>query len=614
MTLPNKSQSIDGIETLDALFSWRAQASPNAEAYRQFDPLAQQWVSHSWRQMVEQVDLWRAAIAKLGLARGARVAILLPNSVAAICADQAALALGLVTVPMHALDNPASIGYILSDCQTSLLIATTLKQWQAIIASSGALPDLKQVVIVEDMAADEAQDRSAWPALEHVGTWLGQGAAPALPVEPPVQPEQLASIVYTSGTTGRPKGVMLSHRNVVSNVRAVMSRVHPQPSDVFLSFLPLSHTFERTAGYYLPMAAGSCVAFSRSVALLGEDFKIVRPTILISVPRIYERIHAKIQEGLVQAGGIKRMLFEKTQAVGWNRFCRRQKLPLEAGAGGIVDALAWPLLDQLVASKVRAVFGGRLRCAVTGGAAMPMGVARTFLAMGIPLLQGYGMTETSPVVAANALDNNWPATVGCALPGVDVRIGEGSELQVRGACVMQGYWGRPEDTALAMTADGWLRTGDQAVIEQGHIRISGRIKEIIVTSTGEKIAPADVELAIMSDPMFEQAMIVGENRPYIAAFVVLNRTLWPALAKELGVDASAMVEADATAVRAALLARIKDGCNHLPYYAVPRTVSWSMAPWTVEQGLITPTLKLKRKALQGRLSTEIEATYARKGK
>ncbi|MFI4940495.1 MAG: AMP-binding protein, partial [Burkholderiales bacterium] len=360
---------------------------------------------------------------------------------------------------------------------------------------------------------------------------------------------------------------------------------------------------------YIPVAAGSCVVFSRSVALIAEDLKEARPTVLVSVPRIYERFFSRLQEHLSQSSGLTRFMFHCAQTVGWRRFCRKQGLPYAKHGFSALDWLVWPLLERMVARTVLAQFGGRLRAAVSGGAPLSQTVAECFLGLGLPLLQGYGMTETSPVVATNSVDDNWPTTVGKALDGVEVRIGENNELQIRAASVMKGYWNRDEDTRKAMTGDGWLRTGDQAAIESGHIRISGRLKEIMVTSTGEKIAPVDLELAIMADSLFEQAMVVGENRPFISAFVVLNKALWPELAIRLKLDPSDPASLNAAATREALIQRIKHATKQFPYYAVPRTVWATLDAWTVENSLITPTLKLKRNALQARLSAEINATY-----
>jgi long-chain acyl-CoA synthetase len=385
--------------------------------------------------------------------------------------------------------------------------------------------------------------------------------------------------------------------------------VVPTADDVFLSFLPLSHTFERTAGYYLPMAAGSCVVYARSVALLGEDLKTVRPTVLISVPRIYERVFAKLQEALAESA-LKTRLFEAAQAVGWRRFCQAQGLPLaEGSAWAALDPLLWPLLDRLVARTLRAQFGGRVRVAVSGGAPLSHAVARCFLGLGLPLLQGYGMTETSPVVAANGVDDNDPATVGRALPGVEVRIAGNRELQVRGPSVMKGYWKRAEDTARVLAPDGWLSTGDQAEMQNGRIRIMGRIKEIIVTSTGEKVPPGDLELAIAVDPLFEQVLVVGENRPFIACVAVVNRAEWQRLAASLGLDPAEAASLNQPAVHKAALARIAAQTRDFARYAAPRAVFLTLEPWTIENTLMTPTLKLKRTNLMGRYAGEIEAMY-----
>ncbi|MDB5938257.1 MAG: AMP-dependent synthetase and ligase, partial [Polaromonas sp.] len=440
--------------------------------------------------------------------------------------------------------------------------------------------------------------------------WLaaGQGVPDA---EQPPTAGDLAAIVYTSGTTGKPKGVMLTHANVVSNVLAILARVVPTADDVFLSFLPLSHTFERTAGYYLPLATGSCVAYARSVALLAEDLRTVRPTVLISVPRIYERVFGKLQESLA-GSALKTRLFQAAQAVGWRRFCKAQRLALADGEGSawaVLDPLLWPVFERLVAGKLRAQFGGRVRVAVSGGAPLSHAVARCFLGLGLPLLQGYGMTETSPVVAANGVDDNDPATVGRPLPGVEVRIGGNRELQVRGPSVMQGYWKRADDTARVLEPDGWLSTGDQAELRDGRIRIMGRIKEIIVTSTGEKVPPGDLELAMAVDALFAQVLVVGENRPFIACVSVVHPAEWQRLAASLGLDGDDDASLNLPAVHRAALARVAAQTRDFARYAMPRAIFLTREPWTVENTLMTPTLKLKRNNLTARYAREIEAMY-----
>ena len=611
---------IASVQTLPQLLAYRAARTPQAEAYRAFDSSRQAWASLTWAQTAERVNTWAQALAAMQLPPAARVAILLPNGLNAMCADQATLATGGVPVPLHAIDNPGSIAYILADCEASMLIVSHAEQWEKIRAVGTPFPALRAVVITDDDDAFKPTPASVdSPAVGSLAQWLtgaGQTGAPTTGMGP--QADDLAAIVYTSGTTGKPKGVMLTHRNVVSDVKAVLERIAPTVDDVFLSFLPLSHTFERTGGYYLPIAAGSSVAYARSVAQLAEDLKTIRPTVLVSVPRIYERIHAKLIEKLSRTPW-KMQLYEAAQNKGWARFCAAQRLPAptpdaSSQAAGWMAALPWPVLQALVAKPLLAQFGGRVRVAVSGGAPLSPTIAKCFLGLGLPLIQGYGMTETAPVVSVNALDDNDPACVGKALPGVEVRIGDNHELQVRGPIVMKGYWKRPEDTAKILSPDGWLGTGDQADIVNGRIYIKGRIKEIIVTSTGEKIPPGDLELALLADPLLEQAFVVGENRPFIACVAVLNAGEWQRLAADLGLNPQAADSLNHPSVHRAVLARIEKNTASFARYAVPRTVHLTLDPWTIENTFMTPTLKLKRNNLMAHFAEAIEGMYQKPGR
>jgi len=601
--MPGQASQPDGladIKTLPELLRWRVKATPAAEAYRHFDGAAQRWASQSWREIDAAFELWRRALAAENFASGERIAILLPNGIAHIAMDQAALSRGLVPVPMHAVDNPDSIAYVLVDSGALLLFVDTLERWQAIVATGQPLDHLKRVVCADAGGLITPDARIV--GLDH---WLAQASGATAPMpDAAVRPDDLAAIVYTSGTTGRPKGVMLSHGNVVANVKAIAQRIKAEPHDVFLSFLPLSHTFERTGGYYYPIAAGACVAYARSVPQLSEDLKHVRPTVLVSVPRIYERVYALIMQHRAAAGWLERTLLDLTIAVGGRRFDARQR----HRAPSPLDRLLWPLLKRLVADKVLAQLGGRLRVAVSGGAPIAEPVIRLFLALGLDVLQGYGMTETSPVVSVNTVEDNDPHSVGHVLDGVEVRLGENDELLVRGPSVMLGYWHKPDETRRVKDADGWLHTGDQARIENGRITITGRIKDILVTSTGEKIAPVDLETAILADPLFEQALVVGEQRPFVAALVVLNAKAWVAETERLAAGG----QQGGAAERAALLARIAAAVKAYPSYATPRAVWWTLDPWTIAAGLLTPTLKNKRPALERRFAEEIEHIYAKK--
>jgi long-chain acyl-CoA synthetase len=552
------------LKTLPDLFRECVAATPQGEAYLQYDRPSGRWARFTWEEIGRRVERCKRALGGEGLAPGSRVAILARGSVAHVCMDQAALALGFVPVPLHAIDNPESIAYILSDSGAALLLVESAKRWAALAPMRARFPGLKKILCLE--RADSAD--AVW-----IEDWLaGADKAAAAEESPaPVSADALAAIVYTSGTTGRPKGVMLTHRNVVSNVLALLQIVEVGPGDVFLSFLPLSHTFERTVGYYAPIAAGACVAYARSVQELPQDLLEIRPTILVSVPRVYERVYAKLQENLLAR-------------------------------------LAWPGLDLLVARKVRAIFGGRLRFAITGGAPMAGVVSRRFRALGLQLLEGYGMTESSPVVSCNTPADNDPDSVGRPIPGVEVRIGANDELLVRGPNVMAGYLNRPEETKHAIE-HGWLHTGDQAELRDGRIRIKGRLKDIIVTSTGEKVPPADLELAITSDPLFAQAMVIGENRPFLAMLLVLNRAHWAREAAALGVDPASAQALETPAVTKFVLGRVRRLLSGFPSYAAPRAAWCTLEPWTIDNGLITPTLKLKRNAIDERYAAQIARLY-----
>ncbi|QIL79886.1 long-chain fatty acid--CoA ligase [Diaphorobacter sp. HDW4A] len=603
---------LQDVHTLPALFATRVSLTPDGEAYRQCDSHGD-WKSLNWREAEAEIARYSRALAMTGLPEKSHIAILLPNGLNAMCIDQAVMASGCAPVPLHAIDNPGSIAYILNDAEVALLVLTDSAQWQHIADACESFPNLRGVVIANGEAIPATGDKpSHQTPVAPLDEWLAAAPADqALP--PPPAPDDLAAIVYTSGTTGKPKGVMLTHANVIADVKAVMLRISPVASDVFLSFLPLSHTFERTGGYYLAIASGSCVAYARSVALIAQDLMIVKPTILVSVPRIYERVHAKMLE-ILSSSGFKMQLFQAAQTVGWRKFCAAQGLPApkEDGDdnGGWMRALPWPLLRALVAKPLLEKFGGRVRVAVSGGAPLSPSIAKCFLGLGLPLIQGYGMTETTPVVSVNTLTDNDPSTVGRALPGVEARIGENRELQVRGPIVMKGYWKRPEDTARIMTEDGWLRTGDQAeLVDGGRIRILGRIKEIIVTSTGEKIPPGDLEMAITADPLFAQAFVVGENRPFIACVASVNEEEWRKLAAGLQLDPEDPASLGKPAVEKAALERITKQTTSFARYAVPRAIHLTREAWTIENTFMTPTLKLKRNNLMGYYGEAIDAMY-----
>ncbi|MBW2080984.1 MAG: AMP-binding protein, partial [Deltaproteobacteria bacterium] len=454
--------------TLPGLFQQRIERTPETVAYQQYDPAEKQWISYTWQEVHLQYSRWQQALAGENLEAGDRVAIVLRNSVEWVCFEQAALSLGLVVVPLCTWDNPENIAYVLTDSGSRILLVGTNQQWQALAEHCAGLPALELILCLEKEKVTWTQQKIKF---SYVTDWLPE--RPEAPVNRATNPHELATIVYTSGTTGYPKGVMLSHLNIIWNAEAVL-KVNPgYREDIFLSFLPLSHTFERTVGYYVPMMAGSSVAYARSSKDLGEDLLIIRPTVLISVPRIFERMYAKIQQQLKKKGALARFLFRWAEEVGWYRFEATQGRGKYAN---LVKRIIWPILHRLVAAKVLARLGGRLRFAVSGGAPLQERLSRFFIGLGLPLVQGFGLTETAPVISASRLENNVPASVGEPLPGVEIKIERNGELLTRSPGVMLGYWNRPEDTRAAIDNDGWLHTGDMAEVLDHRIFIRGRLK------------------------------------------------------------------------------------------------------------------------------------------
>ncbi len=585
-------------KTLDGLFAVRVRRSPDAAAYREYVE-GTGWKDVTWAQINRQVARWQHSLARDGLEPGDRVAVMLRNCTTWVTYDQAAMGLGAVLVPLYTQDRPDNVAYIIKDSGAKVLLLESEEQWRSFDPVREELAGLVRILLLNAPKTDPGDAR-----VLHVERWLPEEAVDVRHVND--DGKQLASIVYTSGTTGRPKGVMLSHENMLSNAHAATTKLAVRRDDVFLSFLPLSHTFERTVGYYLTVMTGSLTAYARSVQQLGEDLTTIRPTILISVPRIYERVYGAIQAKLAEGSGLKRKLFAKAVEVGWQRFEHSQ-----GRAGWSASLLLWPLLDALVASKIRARLGGNLRAALSGGAALPPEISRAFIGLGLVILQGYGMTETSPIISANSPEDNLPASVGTALPGVEVRIGENNALHARGPNVMMGYWNNPEATRAIFTQDGWINSGDTARIdEQGHIFITGRLKEIIVLSNGEKVPPGDVEAAIMRDTLFEQVLLVGEGKPYLSVIAVLAADPWQQLAAQLGVDPDVDGALQDEQVTKTALSRISAQMGAFPGYCQVRRVTLTREPWTVENGLLTPTLKLKRAKVMERFYAELDAMYA----
>lgn len=541
-------------------------------------------------------------MARSGLRPGDRAAVLLPNGTDWVAFDLAAMANGLVTVALYAHDSPEGLAFVLADSGARLCLIDTAARWSTLAPLVDANGALEHVWVREGLDGIPVSP----PGRRRLSTFLG-ALAESRPDNSALScaPQDVATIVYTSGTTGRPKGVMLTHSAILWNAEANAKLIPPLPSDVFLSILPLAHAFERTIGYYLSMMGGSRVVYARSVERLQEDLATIRPTVLVAVPRLYERIYEAVRRE-AEASSLKRRIVALAASLGWKLYERRHN---RGPAPGLVARwMLWPLLERFVASKVLAAFGGRLRVAMSGGATLPTKVAQFFVGLGLPLIEGYGLTEAGPVVTSTAIEHSLPGSVGRPLYGLEVRFGEQSELMVRSPSVMQGYWQNKQATAQALSPDGWLGTGDIAEIRNGSIFITGRLKEILVLSTGEHVAPSAVEAAIQNDPLFEQVCVIGDRWPSVVAILVLNREGWLLLARDLAVDPADLNVPVATD---AILSRISAQTGGLPPIWQVRAILATVTPWTIGDGSLTPTLKVKRRVIEERFKEKIDSLYSR---
>ncbi len=597
--------SVEEAATLDGLFSVRVHRTPDDEAFSFFDRSSNSWISYTWREMQQHIARWQQSLRDEGLSRGERVGVLLRNCPQWVMFEQAALSLGLVVVPLYTDDRPDNIGYIIDDANIRLILIQDARRWKRLApVIVEATPDEEgslQRVLLLDESDEAAKCERNDDNVMRVDSWLTAEQQEYQPRQG--SGEQLATIVYTSGTTGRPKGVMLSHLNILSNAHAGITMLDCYRQDHFLSFLPLSHMFERTAGYYVPVMAGARVSFARSVTQLAEDFKSRKPTLIVAVPRVFERVLGKLNDRLNKGPRFKKLLFNTAVETGWKYFLRQQGL-----ASWKPSLLLHGVLDNLVGTQIRDGLGGNLRSALIGGAALPPQVAKVFSGLGITMIQGYGLTETSPILSANSEVDNKPDSVGRPLRGTLVKIGENDELLAKSPGIMLGYWNNHAATNDVIDADGWFHTGDQArVSASGHVYITGRIKDILVLSNGEKVPPADMESAIGMDEMIDQVLVVGEGRSYLTALVVIDEAYWSASAPGKPYTNEALNSED---VVKDVLSRIRKGLKDFPGYAKIRRATLLAEPWTLENGLLTPTLKIKKAKVLERYVAEIDAMYS----
>ncbi len=557
----------------------------------------------STAELVDRVRRLAKALSGLGVGHGDRVALMAENGPHWPTVDFATLCIGAVTVPIYPTLLPDQAAYIARDCGAKVVFAETTTHLEGLLAHAGELPDVAQFVLIRGASADARA-----MTLEDL---LARGADPDVAgfeaTARAVKPEDLATLVYTSGTTGQPKGVMLTHGNLASNITAGLEVLPIEKGQLALSFLPLSHSFERAVDYCYFLQACP-IAYAESVATVAQDMLTVRPEVFVSVPRVYEKVLARVQENVAASAGWRQSLFAWAVGVGREALPWRLKLASPPGLLGIKVALA----DKLVFSKIKARLGGRFRFAVSGGAPLGRDVAEFFWGAGIPIYEGYGLTETSPVISANSKAGVKLGTVGKVVPGVEVKIAGDGEILARGPNVMRGYWNLPDATAEAIDGEGWFHTGDIGEVDdEGFLHITDRKKELIVNAYGKNVAPAPIENDLKGSPFIGQAVVLGDRRKFLAALLVPEFDHLKGWAAKQGVPAGDVAALLADAKVRALYKQEVDKVNaHLPGYE--KIVAWDLLPaeFTLETGELTPTQKVKRRVINQKYGDLIDRLYA----
>ena len=585
--------SILAASSIPEAFRARVALSPNAIAYRQF--VNGVWQDTSWEMVAEAVTARRVLLRAAGLRPGDRMGIFLPNGVEWVCFDIAAQSNGIVTVPLYIRDSARNIRHVIRDSGAALCVTDTVERWDTLEDPEDLpLEELKTVWVLDNFAVRADKRVKACPTLP--------AQECVVELRCPPKKSDLATIIYTSGTTGPPKGVMLSQEAVLWNARAVLDINPVGPGDEFLSILPLAHGFERIIGWLAPLVGGATVTYCRSIETLSDDLREVSPTVLLAVPRLFEKIRAKVWAEASRSL-LSWTLLKMTETVGWRRTQSKSVFSVTV----LLDQIFWRLIGHSIAAKVRRVFGSRIRIILTGGAPISDEVGRFMAAMELPLIEGYGLTEAGPAVTGSTVEDRLIGSVGRALPGAELRLGEQAELQVRSPGVMLGYWRNPKATAENVDPDGWLHTGDAARIVGGRVFIRGRIKDVIVLSTGENVNPVPIEKAILSDPLVEQVCVVGDRRNRCLAVVVVEPEGFASWLREIGLEIEG---ANSTTTAEALCDRLLNKVTDVPEFAKPEGIIVETEAWTPETGLITPTLKPKRAKIEEyyRRALDTEAT------
>jgi long-chain acyl-CoA synthetase len=590
--------------TLNQLFFDAVQRFDKPDALRV--KVAGSWRPISHKTLAERVRRAALGLQSLGVRRGDRVAILSENRPEWAIADYACLTASLTDVPIYPNLPADQAAYILRDSGTVAIFVSTAEQAAKAHAARGSCPALRHIIsfgATRDAGADHTLEEleakgAALETPEKIAAYRQEALT--------VRPDDLATLIYTSGTTGDPKGVMLTHDNIYSNVMAGAVQIPFAGADTCLSFLPLSHIFERMAGHYLMLQTGTSIAYAESIDTVPINMQEIRPTLVLSVPRLYEKMYARVLENALAGGSLKKNIFFWARKVA-DRWAD-QKLAGRQPAGFL--ALQYALAQKLVFSKLQARTGGRLRYFVSGGAPLAPEINKFFYAAGLVILEGYGLTETSPVICVNTPSGFRIGTVGKPIPGVEVSIAADGEILTRGPHVMKGYFNKPDATAESIDADGWFHTGDIGQLEDGFLRITDRKKDIIVTAGGKNIAPQPIEGKVKTNKYVSQAVMIGDKRKYPVMLVVPNwenLEKWARTKNILWTQRSQLLQMPT--IKMKMDKEVFGELEGLARYEMPKKIALLEHDFSIERGELTPTLKVKRRVIDKTYKSVIDSLY-----
>ncbi len=584
--------------TLVDLFLESAARRRPEPAYQYFAGKRLIGISHT--EVLDTVRRAAGALRARGITRGDRVAILSENRPEWAMADYACLCLGAQDVPIYSTLLPHQVEYVLADSGAQVLFVSDQTQLEKALEIRDQCPELHSILLFDEADAALPEGVASWRAFLDEGEGFTEADLREAGAE--VTPEDVATLIYTSGTTGKPKGVMLTHRNLHSNVQAAQLAFGIEDGATTLSFLPLSHVFQRMVDYLL-FWRGCVIAYARSIQTVSDDIKVVRPTLVVSVPRLYEKIFNR----LTDAHGLRGLLVRWAMSVG----SRWAEVRFAGGHPSGFLGAQYGLANKLVFAKVRAAVGGRLHFFVSGGAPLSPEIATFFYYAGLPILEGYGLTETSPVTNVNTLDDFRVGTVGKPVASTEIRIADDGEILVRGPQVMKGYFNNPEATAQCIDSDAWFRTGDIGEIDDdGYLRITDRKKDIIVTAGGKNIAPQPIENRLKTNPFVEQVVMIGDRRKFPVMLIVPDFAVLGKWCVDQGISTSdrrALVHDER--VQKHMFQEVEAHLSELASFERPKKIGLLFEEFSIEQGTMTPKQSIRRKPVEELYSELIDGFY-----